>query len=48
MHLCDMRYKHPFRSYQQRVLDNFSSYQKDGAINIVAAPGSGKPSSDWK
>lgn len=42
MHLCDMRYKHPFRSYQQRVLDNFSSYQKDGAINIVAAPGSGK------
>ncbi|EMZ42621.1 MAG: DEAD/DEAH box helicase family protein [Atopobium minutum] len=42
MQLRDLHYKHPFRSYQQRILDAFSSYQADKAINIVAAPGSGK------
>ncbi|WP_051353705.1 DEAD/DEAH box helicase family protein [Atopobium fossor] len=42
MQLSDLRYKHPFRSYQQRILDNFSLYQEDKIINIVAAPGSGK------
>lgn len=31
-----------FRDYQQRVLDNANKYLKDGKINIVAAPGSGK------
>lgn len=31
-----------FRSYQKRVLDNADKYLKDGKINIVAAPGSGK------
>lgn len=31
-----------FRPYQQRVLDNAYKYLKDGKINIVAAPGSGK------
>lgn len=31
-----------FRDYQQRVLDNFNKHIKDGRINIVAAPGSGK------
>lgn len=31
-----------FRDYQQRVLDNFKNHIKDGKINIVAAPGSGK------
>ena len=31
-----------FRDYQQRVLDNAGDYLKDGKINIVAAPGSGK------
>lgn len=31
-----------FRVYQQRVLDSASKYFKDGKINIVAAPGSGK------
>ena len=31
-----------FRSFQQRVLDNADKYLKDGKINIVAAPGSGK------
>ncbi len=31
-----------FRNYQQRVLDNADKHLKDGKINIVAAPGSGK------
>lgn len=31
-----------FRDYQQRVIDNSDKYLKDGKINIVAAPGSGK------
>ena len=31
-----------FRDYQQRVLRNAEKYLKDGKINIVAAPGSGK------
>ncbi len=31
-----------FRDYQQRVLDNAEKHLKDGKINIVAAPGSGK------
>ena len=35
-------FKGVFRDYQQRVLDNADKYLKDGKINIVAAPGSGK------
>ena len=31
-----------FRDYQQRIIDNSDKYLKDGKINIVAAPGSGK------
>ncbi len=31
-----------FRDYQKRVIDNADTYLKDGKINIVAAPGSGK------
>ncbi|MBQ8827551.1 MAG: DEAD/DEAH box helicase family protein, partial [Clostridia bacterium] len=31
-----------FRNYQQHVLDNTEQYLKNGKINIVAAPGSGK------
>ena len=31
-----------FRDYQKRVIDNANTYLKDGKINIVAAPGSGK------
>lgn len=37
-----IRFKGSFRDYQQRVLDNSDKYLKDGKINIVAAPGSGK------
>lgn len=37
-----VHFKGVFRDYQQRVLDNANKYLKDGKINIVAAPGSGK------
>ena len=35
-------FKGEFRDYQARVLDRAPAYLKDGKINIVAAPGSGK------
>ncbi|MBQ2734330.1 MAG: DEAD/DEAH box helicase family protein [Clostridia bacterium] len=38
----NIRFRGAFRDYQQRVLDNADRYLKDGKINIVAAPGSGK------
>ena len=38
----NIHFKGIFRDYQQRVLDNADKYLKDGKINIVAAPGSGK------
>lgn len=38
----NLRFHGTFRDYQQRVLDNADKYLKDGKINIVAAPGSGK------
>lgn len=38
----NIRFSGTFRDYQQRVLDNADKYLKDGKINIVAAPGSGK------
>ncbi|MGM9681844.1 MAG: DEAD/DEAH box helicase family protein [Eubacteriales bacterium] len=42
-HIFDRVHFHgTFRDYQKRVLDNADSYLKDGKINIVAAPGSGK------
>ena len=31
-----------WRSYQERVLNSVQSYENDGRIHIVAAPGSGK------
>lgn len=37
-----VHFKGAFRDYQLRVLDNADMYLKDGKINIVAAPGSGK------
>ncbi len=37
-----VQFKGTFRDYQRRVLDNADKYLKDGKINIVAAPGSGK------
>ena len=38
----NIRFRGAFRDYQQRVIDNSDKYLKDGKINIVAAPGSGK------
>ena len=38
----DVNFKGKFRDYQQRVLDNADIYLRDGKINVVAAPGSGK------
>ena len=40
--LQGLHFNKPFRPYQQRVLDGFESYAKDGHVNVVAAPGSGK------
>ncbi|MBQ4141565.1 MAG: DEAD/DEAH box helicase family protein [Clostridia bacterium] len=37
-----IHFRGDFRDYQRRVLDNADKYLKDGKINIVAAPGSGK------
>lgn len=37
-----VHFRGAFRDYQQRVLNNTDKYLKDGKINIVAAPGSGK------
>ncbi len=37
-----VKFQGKFRVYQQRVLDNFEKHIKDGKINVVAAPGSGK------
>ena len=37
-----VHFKGRFRDYQQRILDNADKYLKDGKLNIVAAPGSGK------
>ena len=41
-HFRNIQFRGTFRNYQQRVLDNADKYLKDGKINIVAAPGSGK------
>ena len=37
-----VQFRGNFRDYQRRVLENADQYLKDGKINIVAAPGSGK------
>lgn len=37
-----VRFHGCFRNYQSKVLENADKYLKDGKINIVAAPGSGK------
>ena len=37
-----IKFKYSWRHYQKRVLDNANRYLKDGKVNIVASPGSGK------
>ncbi|MFR5602536.1 MAG: DEAD/DEAH box helicase family protein, partial [Lachnospiraceae bacterium] len=41
-HFKAVHFHGQFRSYQAKVLDHADQYLKDGKINIVAAPGSGK------
>ncbi len=40
--LGDLRFKFPWRSYQQRVLDELTDHLDDAQLHVVAAPGSGK------
>lgn len=37
-----LAFRHPWRSYQQRVLDGLSGHLRDRSLHVVAAPGSGK------
>jgi superfamily II DNA or RNA helicase len=38
----DITFKFPWRSYQERVLEELDAHLDDNHLNIVAAPGSGK------
>jgi superfamily II DNA or RNA helicase len=38
----DARFNHPWREYQQRVLDDFDHHFLDNHLHVVAPPGSGK------
>ena len=38
----DIRFKYPWRKYQQRVLDELESHLQDDHLHVVAPPGSGK------
>lgn len=38
----NIKFKYSWRPYQERALNQVDSYLKDGKVNIVAAPGSGK------
>ena len=37
-----IKFKYPWRPYQAKALEEIQKYIKDGKVNIVAAPGSGK------
>lgn len=39
---ADLRFRWPWRPYQQRVLAAFEPHLADGRLHVVAAPGSGK------
>ena len=38
----DIKFKYPWRPYQQKVLNQVEKYIEDKKVHIVAAPGSGK------
>ena len=38
----DLRFVHPWRTYQQRVLDDLAEHTTDAHLHVVAAPGAGK------
>ena len=39
---ADLRFVHPWRTYQQRVLDDLAEHTSDAHLHVVAAPGAGK------
>lgn len=38
----DLKFKYPWRSYQQKVLDELDHHMQDKHLHVVAPPGSGK------
>jgi len=38
----NIKFQHPWRKYQQRVLDSLEEYIADGHLHVIAPPGSGK------
>ncbi|MDU1891019.1 MAG: DEAD/DEAH box helicase family protein [Dysgonomonas sp.] len=38
----NLKFKHPWRSYQQKVLNMLRHHMRDGHLHVVAPPGSGK------
>lgn len=40
--LAGLAFRHPWRSYQQRVLDELQRHMEDRKLHVVAAPGAGK------
>lgn len=38
----DIKFKYPWRTYQQRVLDELDSHLDDDHLHVIAPPGSGK------
>jgi superfamily II DNA or RNA helicase len=39
---AELRFRHPWRAYQGRILADFDRHLADGRFHVVAAPGSGK------
>ena len=39
---ANIKFRYPWRSYQQRVLDELSSHMDDSHLHVIAPPGSGK------
>lgn len=37
-----IQFRHPWRNYQQRVLDELASHLNDRKLHVIAPPGSGK------
>ena len=40
--LADLRFRFPWRAYQQRVLDVLDQHLDDDRLHVIAPPGSGK------
>jgi hypothetical protein len=44
---ADIRFRKPWRGYQQRVLAELEQYLDDHHLHVIAAPGSGKTALGW-